>query len=107
MARRRKPKSRNQDGTRVAHRVRLELVPAPIEEFADDEPVVADAPGRAPESTSSSVGPLLALGVVVGAVAALPTSFPLLAACAIGGVLGAILGIAIDRRRQRSRLDAA
>ncbi len=106
MARRRKTRSRNQDGTRVASRIRPELVPAPVAENEDDEPAMAEVEDRGPASTSSSVGPLLALGVVVGAIAALPTSFPLLAACAIGGLLGAILGIAIDRRRQRSRLDA-
>ena len=110
MARRRKPRSRSQDGTRVVRRVRPELIPAPVvedEEDEDDEPVVAEVPDRAPASTSSSVGPLLALGVVIGAVVALPTSFPLLAACAIGGLIGAMLGIVLDRRRQRSRLDAA
>ncbi len=107
MARRRKPRSRSQDGTRVVRRVRPELIPAPAVEDEDDEPVVAEVPDRAPASTSSSVGPLLALGVVIGAVVALPTSFPLLAACAIGGLIGAMLGIVLDRRRQRSRLDAA
>ena len=107
MARRRKPITRNPDGSRVAPRVRPELAPAPLAEYEDDEPVITDVPDSRPQSTSSSVGPLLALGVVIGAIVALPTSFPLLGACAIGGLIGAILGIVIDRRRERSRLDAA
>lgn len=106
MARRRKPIARNPDGTRVAPRVRPELAPAPLTGYDDDEPVLVDVPDGRPQSTSSSVGPLLALGVVIGAIVALPTSFPLLAACAITGLIGAIIGISIDRRRQRSRLDA-
>ena len=107
MARRRKPIARNPDGSRVAPRVRPELAPAPVAEYGDDEPVIAEIPDSRPQSSSSSVGPLLALGVVIGAIAALPTSFPLLGACAIGGLIGAILGIVIDRRRERSPLDAA
>ena len=107
MARRRKPIARNPDGTRLAPRVRPELAPAPLAAYEDDEPVIAQALPARPASTNSSVGPLLALGVVIGAIVALPTSFPLLAACAIGGLIGAILGIVIDRRRERSRRDAA
>lgn len=108
MARRRKPKPRNPDGTRIAPSVRPELRPVPRAEVVEeDEPVLAEVPNQAPQSTSTSVGILLALGVVVGAIVALPTTFPLLAACGIGGLVGAILGIVIDRRRQRSRLDAA
>lgn len=104
MARRRKPIARNPDGSRVAPRVRPELAPAFPDDHQDDEVVATRAVvASEPAANSSSVGVLLALGVVLGAVVAYPTTLNPLIGCAIGGLLGAILGIMIDRRRHRPR----
>lgn len=106
MAKRRKPIARNPDGARIAPRVRPELAPRPRDEFADEDLATQAIVGSEPSATGgSSVGILLAIGVVLGAVLTLPTSLNLLIGCAIGGLLGALLGIAIDRRRNRPRPD--
>lgn len=108
MARRRKRIARNPDGTRAAPRVRPELAPPPRDEFADEElatEAIADSEPVA-AATGSSVGILLAFGVVLGAVVTYPTGVNPLIGCAIGALAGAILGIVIDRRRNRSRSGA-
>lgn len=92
MARRRKPANRS----RAAHRP---VPPTRVEQPAAVEPESALA-APAPAS-GSSVGILLAIGTVIGAIAALPTGLPLLAGCGIGALFGAIAGIVIDRRRSR------
>ena len=104
MARRRKPKSRNPDGGRVTRRVRPELVPAFPDDDREDEIVASRAVvASEPAATSSSVGILLALGVVLGALVTYPMTINPLIGCAIGGLIGAIVGVMIDRRRHRPR----
>lgn len=102
MAKRRKPIARNPDGTRVAPRVRPELAPRPGNEFVDEDlATVAIAESEPAAASASSVGVLLAIGLVIGAIVAYPTQYNPLIGCAVGGLLGAIVGIVIDRRRNR------
>ena len=106
--RRRKTTTRQRDGSRPTQPTRParpELAPPPGDEFADENlatEAIADSEPVAAAS-GSSVGILLAIGVVLGAIVTYPTSLNLLIGCAVGGVLGAILGIVIDRRRNRPR----
>lgn len=92
MVRRREPANRRPAAQRLAQPVRVDRTPV----VAD--PATVPAP---PAAAGSSVGILLAIGTVIGAIAALPTGLPLLAGCGVGALLGAIAGIVIDRRRSR------
>ena len=117
MPRRRKPST----AARQTPRLRPELRPGgqqddPIdatEDLVGDEPDEFDelddaefdrrltgGPERtAAEPGGTAVGVLLGLGVLLGAIAAFFVNLPILPALVIGGVVGAIVGIVIDRRR--------
>ena len=93
-------------------RIRPELRPAEPESDAPDDDLLDEeayqermtqqtAP-RDPNPASTSVGILLAVGVLVGAVVTYFTPWNLLIGILVGGVIGAIIGIVIDRRRGRT-----
>ncbi len=117
MPRRRKPSTTNQ--TRPTPRVRPELRPGGREPDDIDDTGVVDELGElddlddaefdrrltgTPDPATrtqggTAVGVLLGLGVLLGAIVAFVANLPILPALVIGGVIGAIAGIVIDRRR--------
>jgi hypothetical protein len=95
MARRRRPTT-----TDRRPRVRPELRPAPPVEVAPD-PAPARREREQPPTGAGSgtaVGILLGFGVLLGGMAAYLTGQNLLIGCGVGGVVGAIAGIVLDRR---------
>lgn len=73
-----------------------------LEELDDDEfdrRLTGEPDRPASAQGGTAVGILLGLGVLLGAIAAYVAGLPILPALVIGGVIGAIAGIVIDRRR--------
>ncbi|HEV2529447.1 MAG TPA: hypothetical protein VGT61_13455 [Thermomicrobiales bacterium] len=121
MPRRRKPAPATRQGPRIRPELRPSA-PRYAATGAHDEPVLVEEPDDLDEleelddaefdrrltgepdrpasaQGGTAVGILLGLGVLLGAIAAYVAGLPILPALVIGGVLGAIAGIVIDRRR--------